>query len=166
MLIIASTASLSPFTTLNTPAGSPASENNSANFIAHEGFFSEPGAERGLFFNLYEKYGFLPITTDSHLGEYIQWAYSVADHEAIMEFYDNYKKRCLTFYDDESHYEDYFKNNDKMNERIIPIIEAIIEDSDFDGNHDINFGNDWVYYKNKKKQPKRLWDVFEKDMES
>ncbi len=77
-------------------------------------------------------YGYLPITTDSHLGEYIQWAYSVADHEAIMEFYDNYKKRCLTFYDDDSHYSEYFKIDNKPNERIVPIIEAIIEDSNFE----------------------------------
>ena len=33
LLIIASTASLSPLTTLNTPGGRPASKNNSANFI-------------------------------------------------------------------------------------------------------------------------------------
>ena len=78
-------------------------------------------------------YGYLPITTDSHLGEYIQWAYSVADHEAIIEFYENYKKRCLTFYDDESHYEDYFNINEKkMRERIVPIMENIVEDSNFE----------------------------------
>ena len=38
---IASTASLSPFTTLNTPSGRPASFNNSANLIAQEGSFSD-----------------------------------------------------------------------------------------------------------------------------
>ena len=98
--------------------------------LTSEYYPSKPGGERGIFFELYRIYGYLPITTDSHLGEYIQWAYSVADHEAIIEFYDNYKKRCLTFYDDESHYSDYFNMNDnKMNERIIPILEAIIENS-------------------------------------
>ena len=49
-----------------------------------------------------------------------------------MEFYDNYKKRCLTFYDDDSHYAEYFKIDNKPNERIVPIIEAIIEDSNFE----------------------------------
>tara|TARA_B100001123_G_scaffold447217_1_gene604081 strand:+ start:651 stop:1961 length:1311 start_codon:yes stop_codon:yes gene_type:complete len=94
---------------------------------------SRPGGERGVFFELYKLYGYLPITTDSHLGEYIQWAYSVADHEAIIQFYDNYKKRCLSFYDDESHYSEYFNmEQKKTNERIVPIIEAIIEDSDFE----------------------------------
>ena len=37
-------------------------------------------------FEIYKQYRYLPITTDSHLGEYIQWAYSVADHDAIIEF--------------------------------------------------------------------------------
>ena len=101
--------------------------------LTSEYYPSKPGGERGVFFELYKIYGYLPITTDSHLGEYIQWAYSVADHEAIIEFYDNYKKRCLTFYDDESHYSEYFKKeNNKMNERIIPILEAIIENSNIE----------------------------------
>ena len=54
----------------------------------HEGFYSNPGAERGLFFELFKKYGYLPITTDSHLGEYLSWAYSVVDHDGILDFYD------------------------------------------------------------------------------
>ena len=63
--------------------------------LTSEYYPSSPGGERGVFFQLYKLYGYLPITTDSHLGEYIQWAYSVADHEAIMEFYNNYKpERC------------------------------------------------------------------------
>tara|TARA_B100000029_G_C17566442_1_gene955209 strand:+ start:634 stop:1962 length:1329 start_codon:yes stop_codon:yes gene_type:complete len=100
--------------------------------LTSEYYPSKPGGERGVFFELYKLYGYLPITTDSHLGEYIQWAYSVADHEAIIEFYDNYKKRCLTFYDNESHYAEYFKIDNKPNERIVPIIEAIIEDSNME----------------------------------
>ena len=38
---IASTTSLSPFTTLKTPSGRPASWSSSANFIGHEGSFSD-----------------------------------------------------------------------------------------------------------------------------
>ena len=95
----------------------------------HEGYPSEPGAERGVFFELYYKYGYLPITTDSHLGEYIQWAYKVADHKAIIEFYNNYKKRCLSFYNNDTAYSKFFDpKNKKMHERIVPIIEAIIKD--------------------------------------
>ena len=59
----------------------------------HEGFESDPGAERGVFFELFKKYSYLPITTDSHVGEYMQWAFSVADHEGISDFYKKYKKK-------------------------------------------------------------------------
>ena len=38
---IASTTSLSPLTTLNTPSGKPASLNSSASFIEHDGSFSD-----------------------------------------------------------------------------------------------------------------------------
>ena len=99
----------------------------------HEGHPSEPGAERGVFFELYKQYGYLPITTDSHLGEYLQWAYSVADHEGIMDFYDNYKKRCLSFYDDETSYNKFFDTKESKNqERIVPIIEAILNDANIE----------------------------------
>ena len=110
--------------------------------VTSEYYPSKPGGERGVFFELYKIYGYLPITTDSHLGEYIQWAYSVADHEAIMEFYNNYKKRCLTFYDNESHYSEYFNMSDKkMNERIVPILEAIINDTNIEESA-VNLPND------------------------
>ena len=99
----------------------------------HEGHPSEPGAERGVFIELYKQYGYLPITTDSHLGEYLQWAYSVADHEGIMDFYDNYKKRCLSFYDDETSYSKFFDSKESKNqERIVPIIEAILDDANIE----------------------------------
>ena len=35
---------------------------------------TSPGAERGIFLKLFETYNYLPITTDSHLGEYLPWA--------------------------------------------------------------------------------------------
>ena len=53
---------------------------------------TSPGAERGIFLKLFETYNYLPITTDSHLGEYLPWAHSIADHYAILEFYKNYKR--------------------------------------------------------------------------
>ena len=91
---------------------------------------SKPGAERGVFFELYRTYGYLPITVDSHLGEYIQWAHSIADHDGINEFYNNYKKKCLNFHEGTSSYTKFFDPKRKIRERIIPIIEAIIQDSD------------------------------------
>ncbi len=96
--------------------------------IGEYGYPSKPGSERGVFFKLYHLYGYLPITTDSHLGEYLQWAHSVCDHEAIIEFYDNYKKYCLSFYDTSSYEEFFDESNSEPNERIVPIIEAILDD--------------------------------------
>ena len=97
--------------------------------LAEYGYPSKPGSERGVFFKLYELYGYLPITTDSHLGEYIQWAHSVCDHEAIVEFYDNYKNYCLSYYHDSSYQEFFNLNVREPNERIVPIIEAILNNS-------------------------------------
>ena len=79
----------------------------------------KPGGERGVFFELFNRYNYLPITTDSHLGEYIQWAYSVADHEAILDFYTKYRKSCLSFYESEESYRNYFDLNKKPKERIV-----------------------------------------------
>ena len=96
----------------------------------HEGFSSKPGAERGVFKKLFNDYHYLPITTDSHLGEYLQWAYSVADHDAILDFYDKYKMRCLNFYNDSKFYNHFFDDkNLETHERVIPIIESIINNS-------------------------------------
>ena len=90
---------------------------------------SKPGGERGVFFELYKTYGYLPITTDSHLGEYLQWGYSVADHDAISHFYNQYKNHCLSFHNDKVSKEHFFDTEDKITrERIIPIIESIIDD--------------------------------------
>ena len=92
---------------------------------------SKPGGERGVFFQLYKDYGYVPITTDSHLGEYIQWAHNVADHDAINEFYSNYKKHCLSFHDNTRSISKFFEPDREVYERVIPIIEAIITDNEY-----------------------------------
>ena len=57
----------------------------------------------------------------------------MADHEGIMNFYDNYKKHCLSFNEEESSYLKFFNiNNKKMHERIVPIMEATIEDQNIE----------------------------------
>jgi alpha-galactosidase len=99
----------------------------------HDAKPSKPGAERGIFRGLFKTYGYLPITTDSHLGEYIQWAYSIADHDAILDFYDSYKEKCLAFYDSKTSYDHYFDpKNPDTHERVIPIIEGILGDSGYE----------------------------------
>ena len=107
----------------------------------HEGFYSKAGAERGVFFELFKKYGYLPITTDSHLGEYLSWAYSVADHDGILDFYDNYKKRCLSFYDNDGYEQFFDMSHPEPHERIIPIIENIVSDANA-LEHAVNIPND------------------------
>ena len=84
-----------------------------------------PWAERSLFKEILEHFGYLPITTDSHFGEYIHWAYEVADHRRIREFYTFYKNWCLTQVPDSriegTHEEEFW--------RVVPIMEGILTDS-------------------------------------
>ncbi len=82
------------------------------------------GRERGLFMELLQRFGYLPITTDSHMGEYVQWAHDVVDHEGILAFYAWYQEYCMArapqaVYDLASYQE---------GEHVIPIIEAIVAD--------------------------------------
>jgi len=79
-------------------------------------------AERGLFMELFRRYDLLPITTDSHLGEYIQWAYDVVDHEGILDFYNGYKEYCLARAPEEGYTLEHFNEG----ERVIPIVEAMV----------------------------------------
>ncbi len=86
---------------------------------------SKPWSERGLFKVLLEQFGYLPITTDSHLGEYIQWAYDAVDHEGILDFYAMYKHFCLNRVEEP-------KIELKLTERVIPIIEGILTDAGYE----------------------------------
>jgi alpha-galactosidase len=84
-------------------------------------------SERGLFMKLFDYFGYVPITTDSHLGEYVSWAQEVADHKGIIDFYTGYKKECLSYVvnpqkriSEGTQPEEYW--------RVIPIIEGIETD--------------------------------------
>jgi alpha-galactosidase len=82
---------------------------------------TRPWAERWLFAVMLEKFGVLPITIDSHFGEYLQWAHEVVDHQGIADFYSQYKRYSrqrrpgleLSF----------------SEERAVPIMEGIRQDS-------------------------------------
>ncbi|MCP4751950.1 MAG: alpha-glucosidase [Proteobacteria bacterium] len=76
-------------------------------------------AERRLFKAVLERFGLLPITTDSHFGEYIQWAHDTVDHKGILDFYHFYKEWTMT---KEPEIEI------KLSERVVPIIEGILTD--------------------------------------
>lgn len=80
-------------------------------------------AERGVFREILRKFDCLPITTDSHIGEYLQWAHDVADHKGILDFYIYYKK--------------WMQRSDPQigttrRERLVRIIEGILNDEDFE----------------------------------
>jgi alpha-galactosidase len=83
----------------------------------------EAWPERLIFKAILEKFNVLPITSDSHFGEYIPWAYDVTDHKDILDFYRWYK--------------DFLANVQptielRLSERIVPIIEGILTDSGYE----------------------------------
>ena len=83
---------------------------------------TEAWSEHQLFKVILEKFGLFPITSDSHFGEYIQWAYDTVDHKGILDFY-NYYKGFL------AHVQP--KIELKLKERVVPIIEGILTNSGY-----------------------------------
>ncbi len=83
----------------------------------------EAWPERRVFQIILEQFSLLPITSDSHFGEYIQWAYDVTDHKGILDFYRFYKGHL-------SQVEP--KIELRLTERIVPIIEGILADSGYE----------------------------------
>lgn len=76
-----------------------------------------PWSDRWLFAELLEKFGALPITYDSHFGEYIQWAHDCSDHQGILDFY--------------TYYRNFLGKVDPviepvLKERVVPIMEALL----------------------------------------
>lgn len=84
---------------------------------------TEAWPERRVFKEILEKFGLMPITSDSHFGEYIHWAYEVADHKGILDFYRFYKEYL-------SHVQP--KIELEVGERIIPIMEGILTDAGYE----------------------------------
>ena len=82
----------------------------------------EAWPERKVFQVILEKFGLMPITSDSHFGEYIQWAYDVTDHKGILDFYRFYKGYLSVVEP---------KLELKLKERVVPIIEGIVTDSGY-----------------------------------
>ncbi|MDY0288461.1 MAG: alpha-glucosidase [Sphaerochaeta sp.] len=80
-------------------------------------------ADRTLFKKVLEHYSLLPITGDSHFGEYIPWAHEVADHKGIKDFYTLYQMML-------AHVKP--KIELKLNERLVIILEGILDDSGYE----------------------------------
>lgn len=81
-------------------------------------------ADRRIVKFMLENYGLLPITSDSHFGEYLGWAWDVADHRGILDFYDVYK----IMLSQNARYEIRLQTT----ERVVPIMEGIIGDEGFE----------------------------------
>lgn len=83
--------------------------------------------ERDLFREIVRIYNCLPNTTDSHFGEYIQWAQEVVDHKGILDFYNDYVEECTERKDLYAR----LKNGTTPEEywRVVPVMEGIITNS-------------------------------------
>lgn len=84
--------------------------------------------ERDLFQEILSTFDCLPITTDSHFGEYIPWASNSVDHRGILEFYSSYRGAMQSNHDEAlrrvaegTPEEEYW--------RVVPIIEGIVTNS-------------------------------------
>ncbi|KAK3604153.1 hypothetical protein CHS0354_001960 [Potamilus streckersoni] len=105
------------------------SEEAGGKMIETEGFHKRPDiktmrewGERGVFKAILERFDLLPITTDSHFGEYLAWAYDAADHRAILDFYTYYRRLLTT---------QKFDIEMKVRERIAVIMDGIVTDSGY-----------------------------------
>ena len=83
-----------------------------------------PWSDRTLFRAILETYKLLPITVDSHLGEYVSWAQNTADHQGILDFYAFYRHALSRDTEMEISLE--------LSERPVPIMEGIITDSGYE----------------------------------
>ena len=89
--------------------------------------------ERTMVNAIFQKFGYLPITTDSHFGEYIHWARDIADMKGIRAFYRFYKKYCFKRI---ARLDKILDGRDKeqwwnkfSGERMIPMFESIVTDA-------------------------------------
>lgn len=80
-------------------------------------------AERRIFKVFLEKFKLMPITTDSHLGEYLQWAKDAADHKGVIDFLDFYKQWLA---------EKAPQIEMKLAERVVPIMDGIISGNEYE----------------------------------
>ena len=83
--------------------------------------------ERGLISEFVRIYGYLPNTTDSHFGEYIQWAQDVVEHKDILDFYNYYMDLCTKPIDEYKRIKEGTLPSEYW--RVVPIIEGIVTDS-------------------------------------
>lgn len=78
---------------------------------------TRPWSDRWLFKVILDRFDVLPITYDSHFGEYIQWAHDCSDHRGICDFYTYYR----SYLGDVTP-----KIEPQLHERVVPIIDGIV----------------------------------------
>lgn len=76
-----------------------------------------PWSDRWLFKVILDNFGMLPITYDSHFGEYIQWAHDCSDHRGILDFYTYYRNYL-------GHITPTIKA--ELHERVVPIMDGMV----------------------------------------
>ena len=83
---------------------------------------TEAWPERKVFKVILEEFGLLPITSDSHFGEYIAWAYDAADHRGIHDFYRFYRNYLGALQP---------RIELKLSERIVSVVEGLLTNSGY-----------------------------------
>ncbi|MGD1815819.1 MAG: alpha-glucosidase [Pleomorphochaeta sp.] len=81
-------------------------------------------ADRHIARLMLKNYNLLPITVDSHFGEYLGWAWDIVDHRGILDFYDYYRTILSKHVFSEIKME--------TTERVIPIIDGIESNSGYE----------------------------------
>ena len=94
-----------------------------------------------------KNYGYLPYTQDSHYGEYIQWAWDIADQKNVDKFKTKYFSdltkggELIKKIINEGKGSSLVRNN---YERAVPIIEGILTDKKYE-EMSVNLPNDGVF---------------------
>lgn len=82
-----------------------------------------PWSDRWLFRDVLNRFGVLPITYDSHFGEYIQWAHDASDHRGILDFYTYYRNYLGAV-------TPVIKA--ELHERVVPIMDGMLTNSGYE----------------------------------
>ena len=96
------------------------------NYVGYDGF--------KLTAFILEKYGYIPYTTDSHYGEYLQWAWEKADIPAVRKWWKSYEEKLNFDYNKAVR---FIKRGRGVKivkpdeESAIPIVEGILTDANY-----------------------------------
>lgn len=101
----------------------PRTEGNSNRVVLDVDRSGKSWSDRTLFKEIMETYKLMPVTVDSHFGEYIPWASEVVDHRGIKDFYTLYQLELAQIKP---------KIELRRDERMVLIIEGILGDSGYE----------------------------------